>query len=496
MANFNIFSSLVDYQNQLGGASTNTQDFEGFSPGFNLDGVDFLPGIFVTSNFSKVEAFQGSEDTELFALGEISVEEDSFYNINFDESYNAVGFDIDGFDPNTPGPAILEIFFADGDSESIEIFPTNATESDPIFFGVIADTEIENIILTEGPEIDGVGNEEVALDNFIVGNVDNPESNQERTFFPNQIIIRLNDSENSADSTSLQEELGAEVIGTTQTLGIQLWDISDSGFSVEEVVEIYSDDPRIEFIDLNYNDATLFLTPNDPNFSNLWGLNNTGQTGGTIDADIDAPEGWGFVPPEPGVIPTGGDAVVGVLDTGVDYTHPDLNDNIWINTQEFLGLPNVDDDGNGYIDDVRGWDFFNNDNDPMDGHGHGTHVAGTIGAEGDNGIGVVGVNWDVEIMPLKIFSDTGAYAGDFAVIQAIEYANNNNADVTNNSWGTFPLPQGTPPNQGMVNAINDPDNDPLTDDQPLFVRRQAIVQIIMMPIPYIPPALTPTVSFL
>ncbi|MGD1701596.1 S8 family serine peptidase [Dapis sp. BLCC M229] len=594
MANFNIFSSLVDYQNQLGTVPTNTQDFEGFSPGFNLDGVDFLPGIFVTSNLPRVEAFKGSGDTELFILDRQSVEEDSFYNINFDQPYNAVGFDIDSFNPSTPGPAILEIFFADGDSESIEIFPTNATESDPIFFGVIADTEIDNIILTEGPEINGVGNEEIALDNFIVpqqieqpdlqvtisipdsttpgselspievtvknngdatafgtdsagsdgymvdlilssdtevpdefaifspnynedvllqdGRISNtpdlapgeewvitdsggipadtPEgdyylaaqvdpgkkiaesnetnnvafeplkiedsgSNQGRTFVPNQIIIKLNDSENSAESRALQEELGAQVSGTTQTLGIQLWTIPN--ISVEEVIETYRDDPRIEFIDLNYNDATLGLTPNDPDFSNLWGLNNTGQTGGTIDADIDAPEAWGFVPPEPGVIPTGGDAVVGVVDTGVDYTHPDLDDNIWINTGEIPGN-GIDDDNNGYIDDVRGWDFFNNDNDPMDGHSHGTHVAGTIGAEGDNAVGVVGVNWDVEIMPLKIFSDTGAYAGDFAAIQAIDYATLMGADLTNHSWGTAPLPPGTLPNPAMVNAIN---NGPL-----------------------------------
>ncbi|MGD1808772.1 S8 family serine peptidase [Dapis sp. BLCC M126] len=594
MANFNIFSSLVDYQNQLGTVPTNTQDFERFSPGFNLDGVDFLPGIFVTSNLPKVEAFKGSGDTELFILDRQSVREDSFYKINFDQPYNAVGFDIDSFNPSTPGPAILDIFFADGDTESIEIFPTNATESDPIFFGVIADTEIDNIILTEGPEINGVGNEEIALDNFIVpqqigqpdlqvtisipdsttpgselspievtvkntgdatafgtdsagsegymvdlilssdtevpddfaifspnynedvllegGRISNtpdlaageewvitdsggiptdtPEgdyyltaqvdpgkkitesdesnnvtleplkiedsgSNQRRTFVPNQIIIKVKDGENSEDSKSLQAELGAQVSGTTQTLGIQLWTIPN--ISVEEVIETYRDDPRIEFIDLNYNDATLGLTPNDPDFSNLWGLHNTGQTGGTIDADIDAPEAWGFVPPEPGVIPTGGDAVVGVVDTGVDYTHPDLDDNIWINTGEIPGN-GIDDDSNGYIDDVRGWDFFNNDNDPMDGHSHGTHVAGTIGAEGDNAVGVVGVNWDVEIMPLKIFSDAGAYAGDFAAIQAIDYATLMGADLTNHSWGTAPLPPGTLPNPAMVNAIN---NGPL-----------------------------------
>ncbi|MDY6802635.1 MAG: S8 family serine peptidase [Cyanobacteriota bacterium] len=254
-----------------------------------------------------------------------------------------------------------------------------------------------------------------------------------RTFVPNQVIIKLKNDKNPKVREALQRQLGAKVTGTTQTLGIELWTIPDN-IGVEEVVKKYSKDRRIEFIEPNYTDATLALTPNDPQFSKLWALNNTGQTGGTFDADIDALEAWNFVPPEPGVIPTGGNATVGVIDTGVDYNHPDLNDNIWINTDE---IPNngIDDDNNGYIDDFRGWDFVNNDNNPMDGHSHGTHVAGTIGAEGDNGIGVVGVNWDVKIMPLKIFSDSGGSAGNFAIIQAIEYAANNGADLTNNSWG-------------------------------------------------------------
>ena len=112
-----------------------------------------------------------------------------------------------------------------------------------------------------------------------------------------------------------------------------------------------------------------------------WGLHNTGQTGGTADKDIDAPEAWN--------ITTGSsEIVVAVLDTGIDYTHPDLAANIWTNPGEIAG-DGIDDDGNGKIDDVHGYDFVNGsaDRDPLDDHRHGTHVAGTIAAAGNNGIG-------------------------------------------------------------------------------------------------------------
>ena len=266
----------------------------------------------------------------------------------------------------------------------------------------------------------------------------------EQQFATNEIIIKLKQTNSPEDTNTLLEELGASVTDTTQQLGIQLWTIS--GLTVEEAIQAYSNDPRIEYIEPNYTTRSLAapLIPNDPSFSRLWGLNNTGQTGGTPDADIDAPEAWGFDIPDRDGFPTGGNSVVGILDTGVDYTHPDLNDNIWINLGESgSGKENngIDDDLNGYIDDFRGWDFFNWDNNPMDGQGHGTHVAGTIGAEGNNGVGVVGVNWDVQIMPLKIFGDDGSYAGDFRVIKAIEYATKMGADLTNNSWGGGPYSQ-------------------------------------------------------
>src|SRR5262249_54024976 len=123
-------------------------------------------------------------------------------------------------------------------------------------------------------------------------------------------------------------------------------------------------------------------TPNDARFGELWGMHNTGQTVGgqvgTVDADIDAPEAWNLTRGSRSV-------VVAVLDTGIDYNHPDLAANMWRNPGEIPGN-NLDDDGNGYADDVFGRDFINNDSDPMDDHFHGTHVAGTIGAVGNNGV--------------------------------------------------------------------------------------------------------------
>jgi hypothetical protein len=164
-ATFTKFDNFAAYEAALAGLPLNTQDFEGFAHGDNLNNVEFLPGISVTSNLPKVEAFKG----HLFGFGgSVREQGGAFYDINFSQPYNAVGFNIESFDPDTPGPAIIDIFFGDQMSASIDIFPTNATESDPIFFGVIADTPIARIRLGEGPEIGGSGNEEISLDDFVI----------------------------------------------------------------------------------------------------------------------------------------------------------------------------------------------------------------------------------------------------------------------------------------------------------------------------------------
>ena len=182
------------------------------------------------------------------------------------------------------------------------------------------------------------------------------------------------------------------------------------------------------------------IVPNDPRFSELWGLNNTGQSGGTPDADIDAPEAWD--------IATGtNEVIVAVIDTGVDYTHPDLASNMWVNTAELNGIAGVDDDGNGYIDDIYGYDFCNNDGNPMDDHYHGTHCAGTIGAIGNNGQGVAGVCWNVKIMALK-FLDAGGSGYTDDAIECVQYAVLMGAKLSSNSWG------GGGYSQAMKDAID------------------------------------------
>ena len=194
----------------------------------------------------------------------------------------------------------------------------------------------------------------------------------------------------------------------------------------------------VELIEPNFK-VSVNRVPNDPQFGALWGLNNIGQTGGVADADIDAPEAWDTT--------TGSNQIiVAEIDTGIDRTHPDLAPNIWVNPGEIPGN-GIDDDGNGFVDDVYGYDFYNRDADPMDDHGHGTHVAGTIGAVGDNGIGVAGVNWNVRLMSVKFIGADG-YGFTSDAIDAVVYATDMGARVMNNSWG------GGEYSQALADAIS------------------------------------------
>jgi len=179
-----------------------------------------------------------------------------------------------------------------------------------------------------------------------------------------------------------------------------------AGMKVKEVLTDFNKSPEILYAQPNYIYKLLSTFPNDPNFPQLWGMHNTGQphllnrfegggvSSGTPGADIDAPQAWD--------ITTGSsDIIVAVIDSGIDYNHPDLADNMWVNPGEIPGN-GIDDDNNGYIDDFYGYDFCDDDADPMDDFYHGTHCAGTVGAIGNNNEGVTGVCWNVKIMALKM----------------------------------------------------------------------------------------------
>jgi len=191
-----------------------------------------------------------------------------------------------------------------------------------------------------------------------------------------------------------------------------------AGVSLQEAANAYLSDPRVDRVEPNYLYELDETRPDDPDYDRLWGMER-----------IRAPEAWD--------ITTGTeDIVVAVIDTGIRYTHEDLVDNIWSNPLE-IAENGIDDDGNGYIDDVRGWDFYDDDNDPMDGHGHGTHCSGTIGGVGNNGLGVAGVNWNVKLVACQIFNAGGGATSGSEIARAIEYSAllSDYVRVSNNSWG-------------------------------------------------------------
>jgi subtilisin family serine protease len=208
------------------------------------------------------------------------------------------------------------------------------------------------------------------------------------------------------------------------------------GSDILSIVQEYTLCPDVVYAEPN-GISSLCGIPNDTNFSKQWSLHNTGQTydgihHGTPDADIDAPEAWDIETGSP-------DVVIAIIDTGVDYTHPDLAAKIWNNTDEIPGN-GIDDDHNGYIDDIRGWDFYYNNSDPKDVVGHGTECAGVAAASTNNGIGIAGVGCNCTIMPIKDCNETVLVYWD-ADAKGIQYAADNGADIISMSWGDYSVPK-------------------------------------------------------
>jgi len=264
-------------------------------------------------------------------------------------------------------------------------------------------------------------------------------------FEDGEYLVRFIDGVGSSEVTGSLDRIGMKIVkpiwfkpsdAFPQGLTIYRVKVCDGQrINAESVVEKLGANPQVMYVSPQRKvyayDSPSAVIPDDPLFPRMWGLNNTGQESypglvGTPDADIDAPEAWAIRHDVPEI-------VVAVLDTGIEWDHPDLMDNIWINSGEIPGN-GADDDGNGYIDDIYGWDFANDDNSVYDGlDSHGTHTAGTIGAVGNNGLGVTGIAWNTKIMCLKFLEDGVGDTGN--AIEALAYAWNNGAHITSNSWG-------------------------------------------------------------
>src|SRR4030042_329371 len=245
-------------------------------------------------------------------------------------------------------------------------------------------------------------------------------------YVPGEVLVKFKKGMAASKIHVLHNAIGATKIKEIGYIGVQHIKLPHS-VSVEEAVKYYRANPDVEYAEPNYIVKRAAI-PNDPGFINQWGLHNTGQTGGTINADIDAPEAWD-------ITEGSGNIIVAIVDSGVAYDHPDLNGNIWINNDEVAGN-GIDDDGNGYVDYIYGWDFVDKDGYPVDYNSHGTHVAGIIASKGNNGLGITGIMWSAKIMPIRFLGVSGA--GDVAkAAEAIIYAADNGARIINASWGGY-----------------------------------------------------------
>ncbi len=315
-------------------------------------------------------------------------------------------------DVNDQAMAFGGVDIGDAAVESITIRNTNTT----------FDLTITDIRLTGA----GVELQPMAVASIDAGRMMRPSARELRTAAlastaardPASIIVKFKpEAAGQPIRAALHANMGSRSLRSFDLVPADVVELP-AGESAVDMIAAYEAHDAVEYAEPNFI-YTLNSLPNDPAFTNLWGLHNTGQSGGTPGADIRALDAWAYTTGSTNVI-------VAVIDTGIDYNHPDLAANIWVNPNPTFG-------------DIHGARFISGNGqptsgDPMDDQGHGTHVAGTIGAVGNNGVGLAGVNWNVKLMALKFI--TSANEGSTAdAIGCIEYAVENGAHLSNNSWG-------------------------------------------------------------
>ena len=314
------------------------------------------------------------------------------------------------------------------------------------------------------------------------------EEDKKRGYVEGEVIVRYDESEVNLDKSNISQDIklyfstmGVEKERVIEKENIRVYKDEDT----EALKETFEAKGHVEYVEPNYvvelyNDIGEPADPNDTRFSEQWGFDNDGLFGGTVGVDIRAKQAWEVSDKYDTSVR------IGIIDTGIDYTHPELEDSIYINPGEFPenkfnGLDSdkngritvaelkawataplrdfdgdgqtnlkdiffplndenkfrdgIDDDNNGYIDDFFGWDFYNNDNDPFDKNGHGTNIAGIIAAKRNNSLGVAGLNKDAQLIALKVFGSQGEMSTISPIVEAVSYANNNNIPITNSSLG-------------------------------------------------------------
>ena len=236
---------------------------------------------------------------------------------------------------------------------------------------------------------------------------------EDNNYVPGEIIVMLKAGENVNKLSNSFGFMGMVVKEpVVEYMNIWLYKFDNSRISAQTMLNEVKKHPAVSVAQFNHYVTERSVTPNDTRFGEMWGLNNTGQSGGTVDADIDAPEAWEL---STGGLTAAGDTIASaVIDGGFYLNHTDMN--FWKNWYEIAGN-GIDDDSNGYVDDVNGWNAYNNNGNVTASGTHGTHVSGTIGARGNNNLGVTGVNWNIKVVAIQ-----GSSGTESIVLRAYGYA--------------------------------------------------------------------------